>query len=153
MGCALRSRYNKALQASPDTAWTASGAFVKRVSWQESMDYDEQEMIEYRVIHHHRNLLTRFEYDTWCAFIDAGKAKAYGEADRERGASDVWGNPRDPRIDAIVERGYEGFSRNVTGRVMGERGDQVILNRCPKCSRIVRTPKAKQCLWCFHDWH
>jgi len=27
------------------------------------------------------------------------------------------------------------------------------VNRCPECSRVVKTPLAKQCLWCGHDWH
>lgn len=37
-----------------------------------------------------------------------------------------------------------------------EQGDAIppsFINRCPKCSKIARTPKAKQCPWCFHDWH
>ena len=27
------------------------------------------------------------------------------------------------------------------------------VNRCPACNRVVRTPEAKQCFWCGHDWH
>lgn len=30
---------------------------------------------------------------------------------------------------------------------------QLSVNRCPKCSRVLRTPKSQQCLWCGHDWH
>ena len=33
------------------------------------------------------------------------------------------------------------------------RDGKLVVNRCPKCHRIVRTPFAKQCLWCGHDWH
>jgi hypothetical protein len=29
----------------------------------------------------------------------------------------------------------------------------LVINRCPKCNRVVRTPLAQQCLWCGHDWH
>jgi hypothetical protein len=25
--------------------------------------------------------------------------------------------------------------------------------RCPACNRVLRTPEAKQCFWCGHDWH
>jgi rRNA maturation endonuclease Nob1 len=28
-----------------------------------------------------------------------------------------------------------------------------VINRCPACKRIVRTPRAQHCLWCGHDWH
>jgi hypothetical protein len=31
--------------------------------------------------------------------------------------------------------------------------DSLFINRCPKCDRIARTPEAKQCLWCGHNWH
>jgi len=27
------------------------------------------------------------------------------------------------------------------------------ISRCPVCERIVKTPLARQCLWCGHDWH
>ena len=33
------------------------------------------------------------------------------------------------------------------------RTGQVVVNRCPECSRIVKTPLARQCLWCGYDWH
>ena len=29
----------------------------------------------------------------------------------------------------------------------------ITINRCPKCGRIVRTPRARQCRWCGFDWH
>ena len=35
----------------------------------------------------------------------------------------------------------------------GYREGTLVVNRCPKCHRIVCTPLAKQCLWCGHDWH
>jgi hypothetical protein len=31
--------------------------------------------------------------------------------------------------------------------------DKTESKRCPKCDRIARTPEAKQCLWCGHNWH
>jgi hypothetical protein len=30
---------------------------------------------------------------------------------------------------------------------------QALINRCPRCQRVVATPKARQCLWCKYDWH
>ena len=26
-------------------------------------------------------------------------------------------------------------------------------NNCPKCGKLARTPKAKQCRYCFYNWH
>ena len=31
--------------------------------------------------------------------------------------------------------------------------DKVFLNNCPKCDKLARTPMAKQCRFCTHDWH
>lgn len=31
--------------------------------------------------------------------------------------------------------------------------DMVFINNCSKCGRLARTPKAKQCRHCGHDWH
>lgn len=30
--------------------------------------------------------------------------------------------------------------------------DQVTINRCPKCAKILINQKTRQCLWCGHDW-
>ncbi|EMI27252.1 hypothetical protein RESH_02167 [Rhodopirellula europaea SH398] len=49
--------------------------------------------------------------------------------------------PHDDRIANAVER------------VLETRRGELIENRCSKCQRLARTPAAKQCLWCGHDWH
>lgn len=38
-------------------------------------------------------------------------------------------------------------------RVLREHAARICVNRCPLCARVVRTPRARQCLWCGHDWH
>jgi hypothetical protein len=117
------------------------------------MNYDDHAMIAYTVIYYHSHLLTTFERTVWWAFHARWKAEAYGKPEIERRRRQTWGNLGDPTIDAILDLGYEDFSHKVGERVMRDCEDQVVLNRCPKCNRIVRTPKAKQCLWCYHDWH
>ena len=47
----------------------------------------------------------------------------------------------------------DDFLLRVRQRVVHERKDEVFINRCPECSRIVRSPLARQCPWCKHDWH
>ncbi len=43
--------------------------------------------------------------------------------------------------------------RRIGERVLREGHDLSFVNRCPRCGRIVRTSKARQCMWCHHDWH
>jgi len=38
-------------------------------------------------------------------------------------------------------------------RVLREHHDSIFINRCPRCSRIAKTPLTRQCTWCRHDWH
>ena len=117
------------------------------------MDYYERGMIAYTVIRYHSHLLTSFECSVLAAFQARWKADAYRNPNVEQHLRKGWGNLEDPRIDAILDRGYDEFSWTVAERVLVEHGGRVVLNRCPECDRIAETPKARQCLWCGHDWH
>ena len=58
----------------------------------------------------------------------------------------------DPKVNEIVALGEETAIAIISGRVIKEHGES-ILNFCPKCDKLARTPKAKQCRYCKHDWH
>ena len=59
-----------------------------------------------------------------------------------------------PEIAAALEdEGPEGFRRRTRDQVLKEHADSIYVNRCTMCRRVVATPKARQCLWCGHDWH
>ena len=50
--------------------------------------------------------------------------------------------------------GLRCFKASVADRIKTEiASGRVVVNRCPGCSRIVKTPLARQCLWCGRDWH
>ena len=38
-------------------------------------------------------------------------------------------------------------------RALHEHGLKIEISRCPKCTRVVASPKARQCFWCVHEWH
>jgi len=59
----------------------------------------------------------------------------------------------DSEVMAQIADGTVVFHRRAAQRVLREHGAKVLLNRCPRCARLVRTPMAQQCLWCGHDWH
>ena len=56
-------------------------------------------------------------------------------------------------IQALIARGYEAFKKKVVERIYKEHKDELSLNYCPKCGKITRTPLARQCRFCFHQWH
>lgn len=56
------------------------------------------------------------------------------------------------RIINFLKDGYEEFELNVVKRIMAETPEKVFFNNCPRCSKLARTPKAKQCRYCGYSW-
>ena len=63
-----------------------------------------------------------------------------------------WGTKDKEALD-LLDKGYDEFKRISAEKIMQEHGDNVFINNCPKCGRLARTPLAKQCRHCGHDWH
>ncbi len=58
-----------------------------------------------------------------------------------------------PEVLQLIEGGFESFKLKVVTRIWTEHKLELQLNLCPKCGKIARTPSAKQCRFCFYDWH
>ena len=52
----------------------------------------------------------------------------------------------------IADRGLERTIRETSDEILRREGNKIFVNRCPSCARLVRTPRAKLCLWCGHNW-
>jgi hypothetical protein len=59
----------------------------------------------------------------------------------------------DPAALSLLADGVAVFWRRVRDRILRDHADKVVLNYCPKCGGLAKTPRAQQCQWCFHDWH
>jgi hypothetical protein len=59
----------------------------------------------------------------------------------------------DPEILRQLDKGYVQFILNCAERVLTDNPGKVYFNLCPVCEKLARTPKAKQCRFCRHDWH
>ena len=59
----------------------------------------------------------------------------------------------EPEILDHLKSGYDEFELNVAKRIMTETPSKVLLNNCPKCHKLTRTPYARQCRFCGHNWH
>lgn len=57
-------------------------------------------------------------------------------------------------LGPMLDSGIEEYEQRVRNRVLAAfRNGELTINRCPRCHEIVRTPLARQCLHCGHDWH
>jgi hypothetical protein len=53
----------------------------------------------------------------------------------------------------LLKNGYSEFIINTATRIYKEHKNELDLNLCPRCGKIARTPRSKQCRFCSYDWH
>ena len=114
--------------------------------------YDDEQQLTAYVWHNYRNLLKPLEALTDKTLHAESKAEHASDKMatflRKR-----WSEMENPDVLAALAEGSDAFRRRVRERIVKECGKQIVINRCPQCSRLLATPKARQCLWCGHDWH
>ena len=54
---------------------------------------------------------------------------------------------------ASIKDGFDQFQERTAVRILKDNRDQITLNNCPNCSKLTRTPNARQCRHCGHNWH
>jgi len=59
----------------------------------------------------------------------------------------------DPEVLLLARDGYDAFVLRTGQRILRDNQDRIVLNYCPRCKGLARTPKARQCRFCGHDWH
>ncbi len=64
-----------------------------------------------------------------------------------------WVSRGNPEVDRLLTNGATEFKIRAAERVMETHANELFVNRCGLCGQVVATPRAKQCLWCGHDWH
>ena len=116
------------------------------------MEYDEERELTRYVWDYFSHLMTKFERRVGWAIIGRQKVASIG-ADSSNPLMARWGHTDDPEVNAALAVGPEVYRRRVCSRVLTQAGAEVFVNRCPECTRVVRTPQSRQCFWCGHDWH
>ena len=64
-----------------------------------------------------------------------------------------FGVKENDEVKNLIQNGYEQFVINIGNRIEKDAFEEYTLNRCPNCKFIARTPYAKQCRKCSHNWH
>jgi hypothetical protein len=59
----------------------------------------------------------------------------------------------DARVLVLLQDGPDTFVQRAAQRIYAENGGETLLNNCPVCNRLARTPQARQCRYCNFDWH
>jgi|GEM_PF-1096329 len=56
-------------------------------------------------------------------------------------------------IDDLILLTPIELEKELFNRLMEKHYDKIVLNKCPRCDKLARTPFAKQCKYCRYDWH
>lgn len=59
---------------------------------------------------------------------------------------------QDIKTNELVALGEIALEEKIAERILRNHRNEVI-NNCPKCGKLARTPKAQQCRYCQYDWH
>ena len=117
------------------------------------MDYDEDDILTAYIWNHYQHLMTDFERLVGKAIIGRAKAEHSSSPQVSAMLQQSWGRADDPAVNAALQDGADVFRRQVRDRLMSTHSGQIVVNQCPVCQRIVRTPKARLCVWCGHTWY
>ena len=63
------------------------------------------------------------------------------------------GISEDPEVLRLTSDGFQPFAERTAKRILAEHAEAVLLNCCPRCGELTRTPMARQCRFCHFDWH
>ncbi len=110
----------------------------------------ETDLEQYLIIYYH-SLLTLNEKLAYRHYLTTQKAESSG-SDFGKILIQTWGT-RDKEALKLLEDGYDAFKKKIATRLLKEVPELIFINNCPKCKKLARTPEAKQCRFCGHDWH
>ncbi len=114
--------------------------------------YNEEAELDRYVWDYHSDLLSEFELRVQRAHRTELKAAVASES-MARVLRKRWGVEGDDEVGAALANGWVAFRSAARARVLRDHADDLVINRCPVCRCVVKTPRARQCLWCGHDWH
>jgi hypothetical protein len=114
------------------------------------MDYDEPDVLRAYVLRNYRRLLTDAEFGRLRNEQEHDE-RAFHEWLRERARCRSADQPEPTWEPPQATPGYEDFVDRAVRRVLQAHDGTVVINRCPRCTRVLRTPQARICFWCGHS--
>ncbi|GAB3836280.1 hypothetical protein [Hymenobacter jeollabukensis] len=115
-----------------------------------------QETVRY-LINYYPQLMTAAERRLQTHVVSTQKLAAVARPE-SRPRFRQWMEERDLLVhdEALLSRlanGPDAFFQATAERIYREHGGELLLNNCPHCGRMARTPQARQCRHCGHNWH
>jgi hypothetical protein len=58
-----------------------------------------------------------------------------------------------PAAVELAALGRKVLAEKTAERILSEHAWEIVVNRCPRCGGVAAGPKARQCRFCYFDWH
>jgi len=113
-------------------------------------DLKRIDKLSWYVVQHYQHLLKPDELAALRGFHIQLKSTEV-ESLAHKGLLKRWA-PETPESRAKMENGMAFLYDAIRDRVLQDHGTEVIINRCPHCNALTRTPRARQCPECFERW-
>lgn len=120
----------------------------------DDVDYNPEEALRTLLEWHWERYASREErshFNLACRLNRTADPKRAGSFFLRRAQAE-WEQADEPTRRAVAE-GPDWIRTRAIERLVHAFLESGITGRCPQCQGILRTPLAKQCRWCFHDWH
>jgi hypothetical protein len=116
-------------------------------------EYDEAYQLQYYIWRNYRHALTNREHALYHAALLELNARHARSEDLAVRLREIPGYFFNAEVAAIAETGLVAFERQCCERLLTDYADQIYINRCECCKRIVVSPIACVCMWCGHEWY
>lgn len=113
--------------------------------------YIEPKILKEYILKNYRGLFTSFEEDVLHINRLIEKTKNYSDFNKAKIQAREF-EKFDQLVLNTAQDDIDSFLEKVALRILKDNENSIFINRCTKCQKIVRTPNAKQCNWCFHKW-
>jgi hypothetical protein len=109
------------------------------------------------ILSYNSDLMTTEESIAWKHYISIHRLKSVSNSDFRRTRESLfiqrgWLLGAGYKSD-VLKDGIEKYLLKAAERVLARNKDKIKFVICAKCGGLVRTPNAKQCMHCRHDWH
>ena len=115
--------------------------------------YIEKEVMRAYVWQHFVSLMTPLELEVRRGVLIYEKVALNEDARPPLKLKSRWEAEASADALAAMMDGPTLARRQICDRIIRDHAASLTFNRCSACGKIARTPKAKQCQWCFHNWH
>ena len=105
------------------------------------------------VIDHYRHLMTDDESEIVIALELNLKALQTQNPAASKKLAYARGLVDKPHVKVALDVGYHESRTQIRNRLLEDHADEIVLNRCPNCDALCRTPNARMCVICGHSWN